>query len=802
MNCTAAQFSAAQIARALGLKRQTVRWQLRGVSPSGVCINGGNEAQTWPLAALSVSLRNRLEAEARQRGYRDAAALLLAPPLVWPPKDFPALEDIDSSEVERASKLRQALTPALLSQHDGEATNEFEARGGEDYRKIFGHAVSARHWRTLFKRTLTRDAGAENFSRLELYLPDRPALTRQAARPVPKSSAGQFEELESYLAAVPNPSAPSELETRGVWTLALEHHGRMIGHGTPAKRAARRVRNFLFARAAFLAPTRNALRMAFERKLAQWTARQCDPKAFMDGRAGNGAKFELPEDDRDLLIHRAVFYYRGDIAPAWRDCLRKGFSELVQQRYAGKSSDKSHVPASVMDSIGPEVDILTVMHRGPRAFDSIKGYVSRSYDGIASLQVVQGDDFTLNTYFYIPDGNGWFNLTRGQVILFIDFRTLRILGWALEPRKSYSSLTIRSLCTHIFGEFGVPDVLYFERGLWKSATLLKGKTDPFDFTAISQGLREFNVHFVHAIRPRSKSVERVGGLFQDIAEAEPGYCGRDERRDAPESLRKQMAEVETRKVHPSKYFYSLDQWNTRLGQLVEQFNTTPQQGKILAGLSPEAGFEKHLDRDNPPMTFGAQLRYLLAHDKRRAIVSLNGITIRIGKQPFNYRGAEIAHLVGREVLAWFDPENPDVLTVTDLDRQNPICVARSNEPSAMEVLTDPWSGTLKRELGRIEDQASHMRTRFNVVKAKFPLPQRKLLANAQSIEALEMGDKIALQKSEVRATGVRGKRQREQARRFADQTGIVVRDPAQLENKLDDARIVRDFLNAGKETES
>ena len=116
---------------------------------------------------------------------------------------------------------------------------------------------------------------------------------------------------------------------------------------------------------------------------------------------------------------------------------------------------------------------------------------------------------------------------------------------------------------------------------------LKGKTDPFSFTEISQGLREFGINFNHAIRPRTKAVERIGGMFQDIAEAEPGYCGRDERRDAPESLRKQMAEVEARKVHPSKYFYTFDQWNRRIGELVNQYNAEPQQGHILAGLSPE-----------------------------------------------------------------------------------------------------------------------------------------------------------------------------------------------------------------------
>jgi hypothetical protein len=467
----------------------------------------------------------------------------------------------------------------------------------------------------------------------------------------------------------------------------------------------------------------------------------------------------------------------------------------MRSRYADKASDKSYVPASVMESIAPEMEILTVLHRGPRAFDSIKGHVMRNYDGISSLQCISGDDFTLNTYFYVPDGDG-FALTRGQTILFTDFRSLRILGWALEPRGSYSSLTIRSLCTHVFAEFGVPDILQFERGLWKSAILLKGKQAPFGFTEISQGLREFGIRFIHSIRPRSKTVERIGGLFQDLAEAEPGYCGRDERRDAPESLRKQMAEVETGKAHPSKYFYSYDQWNKRIGEVAAQYNATPQQGRILAGLSPDQAFETFINREDPPKQFTAGLRYLLAHEKRIARVTLNGVTIQIGKRKFNYKGREIAHLVGREALAWFDPENPDVLVITDMNREDPICVARSQEPNALEILGGPGSGQLGVELARIEGQASHMKTRFNLLKAKFPLPERKALAAAQTIE---LGQQIELGKSRIRQAGVELQRQRNRAGDLARKTGIVVPGRALGKTESEDAKDLRAFLTDGEE---
>ena len=788
-------YSAAQIATALGRTARAVRRQLEGVKAAATKIVGGNETAVFALSQLPENLKLQIEDAARRGNYRNAECLLAAPQTKWKPA-LP-LNKICDEHIEAANKLREALRPWLAGRHDlNLRREEMEAQGVEDYNRFFGNRITTRYWRELFTRTARRDNGAEEWNRLEIYLPDRLKQKATPASIVSDALADDFAELEQFIQACSNPHAPSKTEKFGIWTLAFEKFGSLVSAGASKKFAARRTRQFLFFRASFLAASRDALLKAFNRKLEAFEKSNGDAKALRDGRENNGEQFKLLDLDRDLLIHRAVFYYRGDVAPAWRDCLQEGFSSETVSRYAGGALNKSHVPKSVMDSVGAEVDILTLMYQGPRAFDSIKGYITRSYDGISSLKCISGDDFTLNTYFYVPDGKGWFDLTRGQVILFIDFRSLRILGWALEPRKSYSSLTIRSLCTHVFGEFGVPEILYFERGLWKSATLLKGKSAPFEFTEISQGLREFNVKFIHAVRPRTKVVERIGGLFQDIAEAEPGYCGRDERHDAPESLRRQMAEVEARKIHPSKYFYSLEQWNQRIGKLVDQYNAEIQQGHILSGLSPDQAFEKYLEQDNPPMQFSAGLRYLLAHDKRQSRVTLNGVTIQIGKQKFNYRGQEIAHLVGREVLTWFDPENPEIITVTNLDRTNPICVARSENPSALECLVEPDSGRLGRELSRIEGQASYMKTRFNVVKAKFPLPQRQLLASAQTIE---LSREIDAQRRDLTNRVEKQKTNHRRARTLTQRTGIVVPERAEKNLQPDDLRELAEFLKADPE---
>ncbi len=725
-------FTAAQIAACLGVTPQAVRKALRGIEAASIKMVAGLETAAWLFNQLPEKLQLRLQEEAGKRRYRNAQIMLSSPPIVWKPAL--SLTNICSEDIEAARKLQAALRPWLAQQHTLDlSASEIERRGVIDYGRAFGHSISSRYWRELFMRTLRRDGGAEDWGRLEIYLPEKITPKAGPCKVVLEALVGEFAGLDSFIASCSNPAEPTEAERRGLWTLAIDEYAKLVA-STPPKRAARRIRDYLFARAAFLAPSREALLKAFQRKLAALENAGGDPKSLHDGREQNGDRFELPGEDRDLLIHRAVFYYRGDIAPAWRDCLAKGFSEDVRRRYSSAVTRKSYVPVSVMESVSPEVEILTVMYQGKRAFDSIKGHVNRSYEGIHSLVCMSADDFTMPVYFYVPDGNGWFTLTRGQILLFIDFRSLRIIGWSMQPDRNYSSLTIRSLCTHVFAEFGIPDVLQFERGIWESSLLLKGRETPLRFTEVAQGLREFGIHFIHSIRPRSKVVERVGGLMQDLMEGEPGYCGRDERRDSPEILQKHKLAVEARRMHPGECFYDAAAWNRRFGELVNQYNATPQQGKILRGLSPDKALAEFANPDDPPMQLPAEVRYLLAHDKRSTVVTLDGVKFQVGKKLFKYRGSQIAHQVGREVMVWFDPENPESVVVTDMQRRNHICVPRAEEPSALECLISPDSGTLAREMQRIEDQASYMKTRFQAVKSKYPLPQRKLLADAKTLE--------------------------------------------------------------------
>ncbi len=164
------------------------------------------------------------------------------------------------------------------------------------------------------------------------------------------------------------------------------------------------------------------------------------------------------------------------------------------------------------------------------------------------MQVVTADDLIAPIYFYVPDGCGWYDLTRGQVLASVDVRSSKIIAWSLQPERNYNSLVIRTLMNRVCADRGLPGVWLFERGIWKSAKLVKGESPPgwadgLFWPEAQVGWDQVGVRFIHATRARTKRVERVFGLIQDLMECVRGYCGRDELRDCPEVTKHAMDDV-------------------------------------------------------------------------------------------------------------------------------------------------------------------------------------------------------------------------------------------------------------------
>jgi len=422
-----------------------------------------------------------------------------------------------------------------------------------------------------------------------------------------------------------------------------------------------------------------------------------------------------------------------------------------------------------MESVKYEVAMMEDVHHGPRQARLNGAYIFRDWSTVHSLDWFQADDATFPLYMAAPDGQGWFTLMRGQCLLMIDLRSTRILGFVLLSSKNYRANDIRTLTTRVCDQYGLPRKgFYYENGSWR-AKILKGETEPgpMSWGETEMGLREFGLKFVHAKLPRAKPVEGIIGAAQNLMEGLPGYVGRNEQMEKFERVQKLMRDVNSRKVNPAGLFMDEEQWADTLETLCAQYNATRQDGKMTGGLSPDAAFEQYRNLADPPVKFPPSCRYLLAHHRRPVTVTSNGITLRFGNQVFNYRNAETGRLRGQRVFAWFDPENPEILSVTDTNRKNAFCVERTQEVPAMEAAPE----IMAQEMARIGEHQAYAKARYRVLKALRPIPFRTTIADAETVQlGAQMGEQRAALAS---AQGEQTRRQAK-ARNLTSQIGMAI----------------------------
>jgi len=711
--------TASQIATAAQMKRQAVQWHLKKIHHSGSRLVGGQLTKTWTVASLPPVLRDKLTANAKARQYRHIEHLLSDPAAAWQPP-LP-LADCAAVSVEQAVKLCEALADAIARRNDKMIpAGEFEARGLLEYKRVFGHEISGRHWQRLLRRTLDRDNGAENFSRLEIYLPENPQRRAVSPEFLSLREQEQLQELHDFILGCKNPAEPNNAESQLLWLRSFELYERLIQVDPKHQKVKRDLVSFLWRHAPALAASKSALGKNFDRKYQRWVIAGRTANALADRRleVAAGKRLELPAEVRDQIIAHAAIKCGGRVAQAWRELNEaNAIPENVLERYQTNPASKSYVPHSIRESVSAEVKMLTDIHHGPRQAKLNGAFISRDWSDVYAGDWHQSDDCTLPVYYYVPDGQGWFTLMRGQFLPMIDLRSTCILDFVLISERNYNALTIRSLITKVCDKYGLPRRGFaFENGIWRSAKILKGVSQALPSAGeVELGLRGLGLEFRHATLPRVKPIERVLGQLQNMMEGEPGYIGRNEQIEKFERVQRAKLEVEARRQHPSKYFYSEDQWLARLTEICEQYNRTKQDGKMTEGLSPEDAYAKFQKQDDPPTRLDASCRYLLATHKRPARVNRNGITLRFGKHAFVYRNSLTGRLVGKQVLTWFDPDCPHTLTVTDMDRQNPFCVPLSTDIGAMDATPEE----MDEATSSAASHQSYARTRYSDLRAKF-----------------------------------------------------------------------------------
>ena len=453
-------YTAVQIARAINGSVWTTRRALNNVEPTGSVIINGKSAQAWALNELPKKLQDDLEQTSINRGFKTVERLIQNPPQIWEPSidGTPTkLSDIVDHCIHDAAKLQKALLPSLTQIINSyPSRTEIEDSGLRDYRTVFKKTISVRHWWRLVNRTLNRDKGANDFTRLDIYLSRN--LARKIKRiPSHSSTSLSLNNLQRALVAVENPSSPTSKEVNFVWDQAFFEFKCYLDSGEKKAKCKRAIIKTLDSSGVKIADSYNALKRNFNRKFEKWNAGECKPSAILDKRklSAGERKFILPEEDRRTLLARTV--ERGcRLSQAWRYCLNEG--ELTSEttlRYISNPYSKSYVPRCVRDQIKYDAKMLKDLHHGPRQNKLNGAYISPDHSDTHAGDWYQADDVTLNHYYYEETPEEITSM-RGQCLLFIDVRTNYILGFSLHSERNYNARIIRETITKIHDTYGLP----------------------------------------------------------------------------------------------------------------------------------------------------------------------------------------------------------------------------------------------------------------------------------------------------------------------------------------------------------
>jgi hypothetical protein len=578
----------------------------------------------------------------------------------------------------KAGKLKTALAQAIKRDKEGTISKAQQASLGiADYKAEFGHPVSERNWRRLLGRTKSRARWDSDYDRPEIYLDEAQTVgvAQVSAAPGPRDD---LRPLRSLIEGMLKAGKISGAQKRQVFDDAFLVFDRLSEKDGDRIGAKREVLEFLVHHAPFLSSGADSLRRNFDRNYKRHIAGGRTLAALDDCRCGRERGPELSEKTKLYLIATARDLGTG-MNGAWREGLRTNQIEPEIVAYYQKSLRK--MPRKFREQITGYVEYAKIQRHGPR-HSKLKGaYINRDPNHPAaplySGDFDQADDYTFVNLMWdiLPDGSLY--VGQPQLLLWIDERSWMPTGFVLIPNRSYNSFDIRNSWTTKCDTYGLPRKgLYLEGSFWQTARAWVGAKDEVGWSETEQGIRRMGVEIHHSTIPRGKLIERVFRKIQNYLQAEPGYVGTNPITDRYEGVQKQLRLVKSGAAHRTDFgWFSKEQWVARLGEILLLHSNEPMYGKYHEGLTPKQVFEKFFT--TPLVHIPQECRHLLACNKIEGVtIGPNGLSFQYGRRRFTYKDERLGIMrnLGQLATAWFNPENPTICHVTDIDGENPITV--------------------------------------------------------------------------------------------------------------------------------
>jgi hypothetical protein len=329
----------------------------------------------------------------------------------------------------------------------------------------------------------------------------------------------------------------------------------------------------------------------------------------------------------------------------------------------GAHASKSYVAPSIREALKTDPFTAGLLQIGPKHARLHSRWTPCDHSQVKAGQIITADDMTANCYVWAewPNEIGWIVL-RPQILAVLDVGSL---AWTnlraiLRARGQYTKDDVWGVTGDFFDGFGMPERVLFEGGIWRSNVVAGHKTGLDDESRFG-GLRSLGIQLLHSREPRSKPIEMMFNQLQFAADTVKGYSGREEKRDRPEYLAKQLDLCAKGKVHPREYFLSLAEYTEHITRIQAELNNERQDGEILRGRTPADKWSE----DEPKLAqFPEAAKWLYRSAYSIETIGRNGITItqRSGRyrESFHYDNPELlTPLQGRRVAVYWNDHNPE-----------------------------------------------------------------------------------------------------------------------------------------------
>jgi hypothetical protein len=411
------------------------------------------------------------------------------------------------------------------------------------------------------------------------------------------------------------------------------------------------------------------------------------PEALQDSRplkSGNFRRPDLTEDDKK--IRNLAIQLDNNEALAHRMLRERGeLSQSYCDNYPyDPRRDKSAVPKATRKAITPNVEMCLPLRRGPWQAKMRGPYIPRDWSGVKPGDWFNADDVTWNHYFKERHADGSWHITRGECLLMTDLRTGYPLDFLLIPGK-YNGEHVRGLVLRVHDAVGLPRCgFYFEKSVW-SSRLITGDNrqgTPVHWREAENGLCGLGLQLSvrHATTPRAKPIEGLLRILQERMRCIPGFVGFNEREYDAERMQPLIARAHRGDASALEQFPTTAEWRDRITAVLGEFAHDPQNGKMLDGPSPAEAWAAEIPH-RPLKQLPKEARYVLATHKKKVTVRQEGIVLTIRGKRLLYYNEHTGPLIGQEVLASYNLEMPELLTVCDMNLQNYFSVTRVELPA-------------------------------------------------------------------------------------------------------------------------